>query len=525
MPNWSAEDKANGNLPVAHLKTLSTDELVAVVEAQMPRLTMEELQSLDLEDLVFGAQRELRFKEAVGARRRELRQERDSLSARLKLLRRRVERIRQIGDSRAAAAEIAGWLEREELAPVEERLAAIAAQMERLEASAAARGAGAAASAPEVDDADEEEVGGDVDIAEVPPADGARTVDQLRHLQRALRAELETVTEELAALAREAAEERGAAGRSGRQAKQESLRRQEARAELEARAGEIRWQLAQLPGLIGQRMQAQLHEERVALEAQRAEISARLAALSAQPPEAVVAAYIAAREAEIAAMSARIPEIERELQRLPEITETVYPWLQTKYDRFIRKHMSGFFLPGGDKGDLYQIAALGFAKATKDYNYQRQTSFISFAALCIRRNIITAIKNARREKHAALNGYTSFDAMVGADGDRTLGDFITYRTSQETLTPEDKVILDEEIRATIAFLRERLSPTEYEVFSEWASGKSYEEIRREKGWSSVKKIDNALQRARKKIPDPEILLSMELGARAQSRKRTGGSAS
>ena len=64
-------------------------------------------------------------------------------------------------------------------------------------------------------------------------------------------------------------------------------------------------------------------------------------------------------------------------------------------------------------------------KGLRDFRTDKETSFRSFAELCVTRQIITAIKTATRFKHAPLNTYVSFShtpAGQDGDGDCTLGD-------------------------------------------------------------------------------------------------------
>ena len=68
---------------------------------------------------------------------------------------------------------------------------------------------------------------------------------------------------------------------------------------------------------------------------------------------------------------------------------------------------------------------IGLYKAVRDFRPDKETSFRSFAELCVTRQIITAIKTATRFKHAPLNTYVSFShtpAGQEADGECTLGD-------------------------------------------------------------------------------------------------------
>ncbi len=69
---------------------------------------------------------------------------------------------------------------------------------------------------------------------------------------------------------------------------------------------------------------------------------------------------------------------------------------------------SSYFLAGGESEDLIQEGLIGLCKAVRDFRSDKETSFRSFAELCVTRQIITAIKTATRFKHQALNSYVSF---------------------------------------------------------------------------------------------------------------------
>ena len=129
-----------------------------------------------------------------------------------------------------------------------------------------------------------------------------------------------------------------------------------------------------------------------------------------------------------------------------------------RYEGFVRLKASSYFLAGGDSHDLIQEGLVGLFKAVRDFRPDKETSFRSFAELCITRQIITAIKTATRFKHAPLNSYVSFSH-----------------------TPAGQE-----------------SELESEVLTCYLEGRSYEEI------GSLldcdpKTVDNALQRVKRKV--------------------------
>jgi RNA polymerase sporulation-specific sigma factor len=107
--------------------------------------------------------------------------------------------------------------------------------------------------------------------------------------------------------------------------------------------------------------------------------------------------------------------------------------LVRRYTGFVRLKASSYFLAGGESDDLIQEGLIGLYKAVRDFRTDKETSFSSFAELCITRQIITAIKTATRFKHAPLNTYVSFSHTPAGqdDSDCTLGDALPGRGVDE----------------------------------------------------------------------------------------------
>src|SRR5438309_5580310 len=128
-----------------------------------------------------------------------------------------------------------------------------------------------------------------------------------------------------------------------------------------------------------------------------------------------------------------------------------------RYTGFVRLKASSYFLAGGDSDDLIQEGLIGLYKAVRDFRTDKETSFRSFAELCVTRQIITAIKTATRFKHAPLNTYVSFShtpAGQDGDGDCTLGDALPASNVNE---PSVQVIPTEELQSLVGCLSTSLS--------------------------------------------------------------------
>jgi RNA polymerase sporulation-specific sigma factor len=169
-----------------------------------------------------------------------------------------------------------------------------------------------------------------------------------------------------------------------------------------------------------------------------------------------------------------------------------------RYTGFVRLKSSSYFLAGGDSDDLIQEGLIGLYKAVRDFRSDKETSFRSFAELCITRQIITAIKTATRFKHAPLNTYVSFSqtpAGQESEGDCTLGDALPGPSVDE---PSICVISTEELQSLVFCLGTGLSSLESDALRLYLEGSSYEEMA-ETLEVDTKTIDNALQRVKRKI--------------------------
>ena len=197
-------------------------------------------------------------------------------------------------------------------------------------------------------------------------------------------------------------------------------------------------------------------------------------------------------------------KVQRELEDLQLVlkarngSSAAMDQLIRRYTSFVRLKASSYFLAGGDSEDLIQEGLVGLYKAVRDFRPDKETSFRSFAELCVTRQIITAIKTATRFKHAPLNTYVSFShtpAGQDGDGDVTLGDALPGPSVND---PSVRVISTEELQALVGCLSTTLSPLEADALRLYLEGSSYEQMAEELG-CDTKTIDNALQRVKRKI--------------------------
>jgi len=175
--------------------------------------------------------------------------------------------------------------------------------------------------------------------------------------------------------------------------------------------------------------------------------------------------------------------------------EIAEKYLYTKYYNIVKRIVSSFFIIGGDKDDLFQEAMIGLVHAVNKYNCNINNNFRYFAELCIRRQIITAIRNSKGYEKNLLNNCISLYEYSNYEQENNLLDKYVYK---DCLNPENVMMIKEELNNYYSMKAKILSNFEREVLTEYENGKTYQEISiaLEK---DIKSVENALQRVRKKI--------------------------
>ena len=170
--------------------------------------------------------------------------------------------------------------------------------------------------------------------------------------------------------------------------------------------------------------------------------------------------------------------------------------LYARYKQIVRSRARTYFLIGADREDIIQEGMIGLYKAVMDYQFDRQSSFRSFAELCITRQIITAIKTATRKKHAPLNSYISFNRSVNeGETERPLIDVLT---STRISDPEEVLIGRENYAVVADSIEHSLSKLERDALGLYLYGYSYQQIA-DHLQITTKSVDNAIQRVKKKL--------------------------
>ena len=156
--------------------------------------------------------------------------------------------------------------------------------------------------------------------------------------------------------------------------------------------------------------------------------------------------------------------------------------LVKRYLRVVRVCARPSFLAGGDSEDLIQEATFGLLKAIREFAPGHDTKFKTFAEVCIRNRIRSAVVMASRSKHSPLNDSVPFESlMLGIEA-----------------SPEELYISREEEAERLTWLAQKLSPLERKILELFLHGLSYREISEQVG-RPIKSVDNAIQRIRHKV--------------------------
>ena len=189
---------------------------------------------------------------------------------------------------------------------------------------------------------------------------------------------------------------------------------------------------------------------------------------------------------------------EQLISKLRQGENTITDYLMDKYKYLVRKKAKAMYLFGGENDDLIQEGMIGLFKAVRDYDISQDTSFYSFADLCIARQMYTAIKLSQRQKHIPLNSYVSlYEQKMDLDEEKQ-PPLIELLRAERDNNPEE-LFLDKEYFAMVEQeLKSRLSDLESRVLHLHLLGEDYQSIARLLD-KSPKSIDNALQRIKNKM--------------------------
>ncbi len=139
--------------------------------------------------------------------------------------------------------------------------------------------------------------------------------------------------------------------------------------------------------------------------------------------------------------------------------------------------------------DLAQEGMLGFLNAVYSFMQGGEASFRTYAAVCISNRIISAVRSQLSRKNMPLN----FSVSLSDD---------EYLAEDTEADPQNILLAQEETARLLNILNGQLSGFERAVIRQYLSGLSYEQTAKRLS-VTTKAVDNALQRAKKKLKSTE----------------------
>lgn len=199
--------------------------------------------------------------------------------------------------------------------------------------------------------------------------------------------------------------------------------------------------------------------------------------------------------------------IEIELVRLANAGDAyALERLFNMYSGLVHYLCRDLYLVGGDKDDLLQVARIGLYEAVMGYEerFLSTKSFKNFAILCIKRQLTSCLIARNRLKHKCLNEAISVDSEYdrclcnGRTPDDEAKTFVSNTFEDYRSNPENRLLEAETTSELIRVIRSSLTELEMNVLSLRLRGVSYRESSELLG-ISIKSIDNAMQRIKKKL--------------------------
>ena len=184
--------------------------------------------------------------------------------------------------------------------------------------------------------------------------------------------------------------------------------------------------------------------------------------------------------------------------RLRDGESGITEYLMNKYKNLVRSKAKSMHILGADGDDLIQEGMIGLFKALRDYDSGRDASFMTFADLCVSRQMYTAVQASRRQKHIPLNTYISLYGSVSRNGEGEQEELVNMLAAHTHQSPEEVVIDRENVTQLEKAIDRELSNFEKQVLDLYLTGMGYQQIAKVLGRDD-KSTDNALQRIKTKL--------------------------
>ena len=161
-------------------------------------------------------------------------------------------------------------------------------------------------------------------------------------------------------------------------------------------------------------------------------------------------------------------------------------------NKYIEEYKNIAVQNGLEECDLYQEGLLGLTNAIKTFDQSKEASFFTYANICIKTKIQTAIRNSSSKKNIALNQSVSLDNLINSDSTNYY-DIIC--DSKNDIS--DKLLKQEEQQQLFQNIEKCLTPFEKQVLNLKTNSYSNDEIANMLQ-KDKRSIENAINRIRNK---------------------------
>lgn len=169
-----------------------------------------------------------------------------------------------------------------------------------------------------------------------------------------------------------------------------------------------------------------------------------------------------------------------------------------KYSRYVSSLSRKYFIVGGTPEDLFEEGVIGILEACKDYNGESlfEPKFDAFVKLCIKRQILDAIKKSNTNKNKALNESVPFVTFDDEGDEQSMLEVLFDRNTSND--PLDLFIDKEKKAERLEKCQKKLNESEKEVLKHYLAGEKQAEIAKKLN-RKTKNIDNTLQKIKSKL--------------------------
>lgn len=148
-----------------------------------------------------------------------------------------------------------------------------------------------------------------------------------------------------------------------------------------------------------------------------------------------------------------------------------------------------FFLESGELDDLVQEGMIGLFKAIGTFDKTRGAAFSTFATMCVKAEIISAIRRASRQKdvvNVSLQSSNLADSLPSSENE--IDRLLEYSQHEERMRG----------------IKRLLSTKENEVLELYLKGLSYAQMAAALG-TNAKSVENSIKRIREKLRDTKYV--------------------